>query len=130
MNLRPLLDRLADEGLGTVGLTLFIQHIPEKVAEGIVLMLPASGVMIDHELPQYRSTGFQLVVRDKNYEDGNAMAQAASSALTLGETTLDGMLVKFCRPRHEPLPFQRSQGGYWEFSVNFDFTYLDNTVAA
>lgn len=126
MDLDALAAYIADSGLGVVtgrDKTIFVYDMPEKVARGVLLKLPDDGVPIDHELPGYRKTGFQVIVRDNDYVKGMKAANDISTALNLSNTTVGTMSCRFIRPKHEPIVFPVSQGDTLEFSVNFDATY-------
>ena len=124
MNLKPIAEYLESQGLGTGGRDLFVNYMPEDVQQGILLMNKLSGTPIDWELPGYRRSGFQLIVRHTDDEAGLLMAEQLSDALTLTNTTLTGMLVKVIRPKHEPVVYPVSKGDYLEISVNFEAIYV------
>lgn len=118
-----MLDLLESAGLGKRGESLFLFNMPDTATRGIVLLSSLSGEKIDHELPGYRKPDFQIVARAHDYLVGHDLAKSAMEALTISqETMLDGMQVKFVRPRHEPVSYPVSDGNYIEWSVNFDAT--------
>lgn len=129
MNIEAIADRLATAGLGINGKTLFATEMPTSCKKGILLMHPYYGTPIDHELPGYFVTEFRLVVRDTDYPAGEALAKAASAALTIKlDGTVGTMLVKKMLPQNLPRPYRRSAGGYWEFQVEVEVVYVDQAA--
>lgn len=123
--LEALAQLLENAGLGVQGESIFVHMMPSTVGQGVLLLGPLSGTPIDHELPNYRKTHFQAIVRHKSYSSGKALAEAVSNALTLINTTLPGYNVKFILPRHEPVVFPVSEGDFLEISVNFEAVYVN-----
>lgn len=125
MKLEPIAEFLEDEGIGTAGKDLFVYHMPEGVSEGVLLVSPLSGEKIDYELPNYRVSKFQVIVRHSSYREGVALAVMVMNAITLSNTdVLNGIFVKYMRPRHEPVVFPSSKGDNLEISVNYDAVYI------
>lgn len=126
--LQDLLALLENEGVGRKGGkdgTLFINGMPQGVKLGLTLMSKLTGDTINYELPKYRKTGFQLVVRAQKYSEGEELIKAAIEALTIiRPTTLDNHHVKYVRPKHDYVSFPLSDGNNTEFSVNFDAVYV------
>ena len=126
--LQDLLSRLEDEGVGKRGGksgTLFVNSMPQSIGLGVALMSKLTGDPIDYELPKYRKTGFQLVVRAQNYQEGENLIKAAVEALTITQpTSLEEHHVKYVRPKHDFVSFPVSDGNNTEFSVNFDAVYV------
>lgn len=124
MNVQGVVQYLHDQGLAVIGSDLFIHHMPESVNEGILVIGPESGTMIDHHLPGYRRTSFQLIIRANEYGSGEERAEKISESLTGDGISMQGMYVKRVHPRHEPIVFPSSKGDLLEFSVNFDIVYV------
>lgn len=128
MNIDAFGDLLEDAGLGTKGVDLFKHEMPDDAKVGILLRLPYEGVPIDHELPGYFRTKFQVIVRAARDATGWDLANRIQAALTFGERdlTVEGSVVmraNFCRPRTLPLSYQRSDGNGKEWSIHFDFCF-------
>ena len=128
MNLQELANYLSDGGIVTQGKDLFIHNMPAKVDSGVLLRGKLTGTPINHELPGYRRTGFQAVIRHTDYKEGFELAETVSSELTFkgGDTVLGSIVVKHILPKHEPVVFPVSEGDFLEFSVNFDAVYIQN----
>lgn len=128
MKLDALAQILIDEGIATAGVDLFIHKMPSNIKVGVLLLNKLSGTPIDFELPGYRRTGFQVIVRHTDYAQGIMLANNVSTALTFKgvESTLGDMLIKHILPKHEPVVFPVSEGDFLEISVNFDAVYIQN----
>jgi len=124
MKIEPLAEYLESEGIAKAGKDLFAYYMPDSVSEGILLISSLEGTPIDTELPGYRKTGFQVIIRHDDHVKGRALADQVSSALTMSNTTLTDMYVNYIRPRHEPVVFPSSEGDFLEFSVNYDANYV------
>lgn len=125
MNLMPLVNRIAAAGLGTSGESLFIDIMPASAERAILLRNPLSGTRINHELPGYFRTEFQVIVRSRTYPDGEALIQQVLDALTMHvETPVEDHLFQYCRPRTEPVAFPLSKGNVLEFNVMFDTAFV------
>lgn len=126
MNLGAIAKYLNERRIGRIGETLFVTEMPAECKEGVLLMHGPYGTPIDHELPGWRDTGFRVVVRSVDYLSGEKLMVRACAALqTQTDVNFYGeMLMKRCLPFTEPRPYRRSQGGYWEFEVEMDCTYI------
>lgn len=129
MNLVPIAKRLDTRGVGKrtgSSQNIFVHHFPEQKTVGILLRQSAMGTPIDHNLPGYFRSKFQLIARATSYEEGRALAQLASDELTMLNIALDdGMYMKQCLPTNQPVAFPSSKGDLLEFSVNFDVAFND-----
>lgn len=117
---------LEQQGIGyTTGRAkdIFIYEMPETVTEAVLLKDAPLGNEIDHELPGYIVGDFQVIVRAKEIADGEAKADAVSSALTILNQTIGSLSVNYIRPRHLPMVFPVSEGDYREWLVMFDTNF-------
>lgn len=130
MKLEAIATKLAGEGLGLVqAQNLFVHHMPADTTPGVMLRFYFGGTDIDPELPGYRKTSFQMIVRDSDYARGMALANSISTALNSDTTasafTIPGITqVNYIRPRSEPFVYPLSAGSQWEFLVTFDACYV------
>lgn len=122
--LNQLIEKLADEDVGKPGVDLFKNSMPYSVSLGIALMGKLNGDMINYELPGYRKTGFQLVVRALDFDEGEELIQTAMNALTFENQQIGNIKFNYVRPRHDPVSFPTSDGNNTEFSVNFDACFV------
>ncbi|UUZ75525.1 minor capsid protein [Polaromonas sp. P1(28)-13] len=127
MNLFPLANRLQTASLGIKGKTLFLEMMPADSSSAILLRNPLAGTKIDHELPDYFYTNFQLIVRSLGYDDGALLVKQVVAAMTFGELELEGQSFKFCRARTLPVAFPLSKGNLVEYNVTFDCAYCEAT---
>lgn len=126
MKLESIAEYLEGLGYGRRGKDIFALHMPEKATVGILLLNPLQGVPIDHELPGYRKGHFTVIIRHSSYSDGKELAEQISNELTLLEKQLTDVLIKYVRPRTEPIAFPNSKGDNLEFAVTFDTAYILN----
>ena len=124
MNLEAIADRLAALGV-LARKSVFVTEMPASCSVGVLLMSSYGGTPINHELPGYYKTEFRVVVRHTDYVSGRTLASKASKALSshAGFTAGD-MLVRQCLPANLPRPYRRSAGGYWEFEVDVEITFV------
>lgn len=123
MNLMPLANRINATNLGTKGVDLFIEMMPFEVNSAILLRSPLSGTKIDHYLPGYFQTEFQLIIRSSGYQAGLVLAKSATDLLTFGELKLETQTFNYCRPRTLPVAFPLSKGNLVECNIMFDCCY-------
>jgi len=125
VNLLTFVDRLTERGIGVAGESIFINNMPVNCKKGILLRGPSTGTAINHELPGYYKTHFQLIVRAGNEVSADTLMKSAVSALSLKNFDLAGMHVNYCRPRTKPILFPLSQGGIIEATVNMDICFAE-----
>lgn len=120
MNLLPLAELLQANKIGTMGKTIYINMLPIDVPNAILLRNGLSGTLIDHELPGYTKTQFQVIVRAPGYQQGYDLMERVTNAITLNNETVGIYHFNYCRPHTEPVVFPLSAGNLLEFSVHFD----------
>jgi hypothetical protein len=114
----------ANMGTFKQGKNLFINQAPEQpVAPMMLLRDHSGGLKIDGEIPSERAGRFQLIVRGKKHSEIMPHGREVSKLLTDQGLELDNVIIKMIRPMHEPLAYQRSEGGLFEISVNFAVVY-------
>jgi hypothetical protein len=125
VKLESIAEKLQTAGVGQQGQTIFINHMPSETL-GVLLRTPFSGSQLDHELPGFRKTSFQMVVRDASHGAAMTKMTAAVAALaTELETDFpQGMKVKYMRQRNDPIMFPLSAGNLVELLVNIDAAYV------
>lgn len=117
MRLMPMLERLQMAGLGAMGTDLFLNMMPSTVTRATMLREPLTGTEINHELPEYYKTEFQVIVRSPDYEDGLARINEAVKAMTVEEEMVDDMYFRYCRPKAKPVALPISDGALIEYTV-------------
>jgi len=110
--------------IAPVGVSVFRQTIPAGVSPAVGVFLSLTGIKIDQELPNYHNDSLQLIIRADTYSAAYEIAESFSAALDIGEQEVGSLHVNYLRPRHLPAVFPRSDGDYYEASVNFDFNFV------
>jgi len=124
MNLEAMAKKLQKDGVGRMGVDIFVGHAQEKKGNGILLRDTYAGDPIDYELPGFCRTRFHGIVWSKKYRDGEALALKMMKSLTIQETTLEDMEIRYLRPRNRPVSYPLSEGSTFEFLVIFDGVYV------
>jgi hypothetical protein len=126
MKLMPLANLLEAAALGVKGDTLFVGMMPAAAEEGILLRNPLAGTKINHELPGFFQTEFQVIVRTPatQYDDGEALIERVIAALTMENVQVEDHAFNYSRPRTEPVAFPLSKGNLLEFNVMFDCCFV------
>jgi hypothetical protein len=120
---------LAQKDCGVLGKTIFVLEMPSGCDEGILLLGSYSGTPVDHNLPDYYVTEFRLIVRGTDYvSSGALMAKATAALQTHGGFTTGTTLVRQCLPANLPRRYRRSLAGYWEYEVDMEIVYVDQTA--
>lgn len=109
-----------------VGTNVFVHALPSTVETGVMLASGYQGMPVDPYIPEYYKGPMQIIARAKKSAQAEAIASAISKALTMEEVTVGNIIVRRCHPRHLPVPFPRSNGDYFEASVNFDICFLSD----
>lgn len=127
MKLESIAEKLEQAAVGTRGQKVFVNHMPPAITVGVLLREPFGGTLIDHELPGFRKTSFQMIVRSNNDMAAALvlMAAACAAIVTEAETLYpQGVFIKYLRQRHEPLRFPITPGNALELLVNIDVCYV------
>lgn len=115
---------LEDGGFGSEGIHIFIEFMPEGSEKAILILQPPSGARIDQNMPGYFRSGFQVIVRDKSFNDGNDIIKQVVTFLeNSANIELKGWRLRTARATHLPLHYRISDGKLFEHSVNFDATF-------
>jgi hypothetical protein len=124
LNYEALADKLHKDGVGIKGRDIFIQYMPETAETGVLIRNTFIGGLIDYELPDYRRDKFSLVVRSKKYKTAEALMRKAMKSLTMSETTLPGMDIRFIRPERDFVTYPLNEADLHEFLVIFEAVYV------
>lgn len=131
MNLSHIADMIVAAGQGVIGKTLFIHHMPETCAKGVVLRTPLDGIPVNNYLPDYYQGKFQVIIRDKTHASGQPRADALFDLLEMyNRDFLDKkgklvMRIVQSYPCTKPIVYPRSPDNLIEWSITFDVTYLE-----
>lgn len=101
---------------------------------GAMLTTHTQGVLNSPEIPDRYKGPLQLIVRQASAKASLAQAQAISNLLSSHEKRkvgadisleLDTVIFSYIYPRHLPVVYPRSEGDFYETSVNFDVCFVD-----
>jgi len=119
---------LVTAGLGTAGSSLFAYDLPPTTNQALVALTQMADTMLDSQLAGFWIGSFQLIGRDPALQGLRTRLVAATTALTWQKPRqlpasgdMPAVTLSHCRPRHHPIFFPRSPGGYLEASITFDF---------
>lgn len=104
--------------------TITINSMPSDVQEGAVLLTGYRGMSVDPELPGFHRGPMQLIVRSRLSKRAEEIALTLSDVLTINEQVIADNTFHYVRPLHLPVPFPKSNGDYYEASVNFDICFV------
>lgn len=121
MKLESFAQKLETAAVGTRGVDIFINHMPQTIA-GLLLRQPFAGSMLDHELPGFRKSSFQLIARATTHAAAEALMLAGIAAIAtdIEQDYPLSVRVKYVRQRHDPMEFPVSAGNLKELLVNID----------
>lgn len=105
---------------------IFVYLMPQEIEVGAVFLGRIYGTPVDPELPGFRDTTFQVVVRHTNVLEGEEIMNQVINSLTMVETQLTGLYVKEIRPLHDPVVFPVSKGDHLEINTTFKAVYVLN----
>lgn len=117
MNLMPMIDLLQANGVGAAGTDLFLNMMPATVNRATMLRESLTGTEINHELPGYFKTEFQVIIRSPDYIDGLNLINEVIDVLTLDNEVVEDMYFRYCRPKTQPVSFPISDGALIEYTV-------------
>lgn len=124
MNLKPFWEILV---AGLPDQQVFMYHLPETVKEGVLIMHGGSGAKLDPDLPDYKKSRLQIIVRSTNYESGYDLSKQVMNVFKAVNKYSDGIvLIHFIQPLNDPISFPQSLGNFTEFSVNFETVYVEH----
>lgn len=121
MIVKEVAEMLVDGGVGTLGIDIFTHFMPYDVDIGVLVLANIAGDAIDYEITGMRRGGFQVIVREPDYDD--TLISRISSLLTIQSEVMYGLDIKYMLPKSEPVVYPATDGNNIEYSVNFDAMY-------
>jgi hypothetical protein len=115
-----------------VGQSVYVYTLKENDV-GAMFTSQTGGLAGNSYIPDYYKGPFQLIVRSNSAKDANDQATAISKMLSSHERiklglgtsiSLPSILINYIFPRHLPVVYPRSDGGFFEASVNFDICFV------
>lgn len=117
-------DYLIDQGLLAEN-EIFIHEMPKDCTRGLLLLDNYSGTFRDKYIPRWRDSTFRFVVRDTDYDSGDSLAWDCANAFERpAGLTVGGIQVLRMQTVNDPKAYRRSAGGYFEFEVDVEVTYI------
>jgi len=123
LNLRPFYT-IVKTALPSEKITMY--EMPDNIDRGVLLKVGAGGAMLDQDLPGYKRARLQAVIRETEFQRGYSLATQVSAYLNKRRLTSESVYILRVNPLHDPIPYRKSEGGYIEFSVNFETVYIEN----
>jgi hypothetical protein len=116
-----LANLLEAKELGVKGDNLFVDILPAEIEQAILLRNPSSGTLINHELPGFFKTEFQLIVRVPagSHDAGDELINNVVKALSMEFVQIENHFYQYCRPRNEPVVSALPPGSLLELNVTF-----------
>jgi hypothetical protein len=111
--------------------SVFLYEMPENVMSGAMLIPPPRGLPIDPDVPGLYKGTFEVMVRSNHPKTSrDTLATVIIPLLTKGRdsTTWPNMHVNYCRPLNTPQVFPKSDGGFYEASVEFMISFTDSRI--
>lgn len=107
-----------------LGANIFVHTMPHDRTPAAMLVSGYQGMPIDQELPGYYRGPMQMIVRAKTSADAEEIATALMNGLWVHTTQMGSIYVNHLRPEHLPAVFPRSNGDFYEASVNFEVCFV------
>lgn len=132
MWLEDLAIYVREQDVAGIGTNVFIYTLKENDV-GAMLTSHTAGMLSSKDIPDYYKGALQLIVRSNSAKDAEVQAAAVSKLLSSQEKqklgqgeglTLPSIQVNYIYPRHLPVVYPRSDGDFYEASVNFDICFV------
>lgn len=130
MNLLPFANILEAAGLGKKGESIFLNMLPAEAEHAVLLRPRFTGEKVNYELPGYYKNVIQVIVRVRDFSEGEQFADQVNAALMVNEANVGNMFVRYMRPSMKPVPYPLSNGNFFEFNTLFDIVYNEDDVYA
>lgn len=118
MILEKIADRIDEANLDA---PVFINFMPSESSPAILISDPLTGIETDQELRGFYKSTFDIVVRDTNYQKGEALCKAVVEAISLESKAIGEVKFYYIRGDHLPVSYPASEAGIIEFSVGCSF---------
>lgn len=116
---------LAEAKIGVPGSSLFVYHAPENVKKCVLVTNLLNGTERDENLPGYKKTQFEVIVRHTEYQSALSIAKKVVAALDFHRKTVNGIYVQRMRPTHDPIPYPIADSDVLEVAVNLWAVYVE-----
>jgi hypothetical protein len=106
--------------------SVFMYQMPDTVKRAVLLMSGIGGAALDQDIPGYKRARLQAIIRETEFQSGYDLAKQVMTALDKSRVTSESVYILRVNPLHDPIAFARSQGGFVEFSINFETVYVEH----
>lgn len=110
---------------------IYLHFMPDDCKLGALILVPLTGVEVDHYLPNYYKGDIQVIVRAPTQAEGDELSQIVINALTTQRPVSlpaggpEAMLIKHMLPKSLPIRYPRSEDSKSiEWSINFDCCFV------
>ena len=124
---------IRDASLDGIGQNVFLYTLKANES-GAMLTMHSQGITAVKEFPNYYKGQMQLIVRNSDLKQSLTQALAIMQLIDSrnsaysgqgGMLRLDSCIMNYVIPRHYPVSYSRSDGDFYETSVNFDVCFVD-----
>lgn len=111
---------LEDNGIGTVGSTIFKSWLPDNNQNVSMVVLDTGGPTPDIDLTSLKTPTFQIMIRSNTYSAGKSKLDSIRSLLHgVIETQVENTYILYMHAQSEGGHIGRNENGKDEFSINF-----------
>lgn len=114
-----LAQHITDSGIASQEEDLFINMMPAKVSNGVLLRNPINGTKINYEIVGHYNTEFKVIVRTTSFANGDTRMRELFALLTISNQKIGNIMVKHCYPDNEPISYPISEGNIIELATDF-----------
>ena len=127
MKLKAVAEILANAGIATPGVDLYIYAMPEPQQEGIILVDDTdSPTEIDEYIPKLKKSDFRAIIRGKDYDTAMELALTVQQALNkYNYEASNGLKFLRLKPTYDPIAYPVSESDVIEVSVNLWTAYIE-----
>ena len=113
-----------------MGGKVFAYQMKAGIKEGAMIIPPLEGLRYDPYMPKRYRGEFQCLIRTPNIAYAHAYANTAIGHLTLHKVQVGGVYIQQSIPQGSPIVYPASDGDYYEASVRFSLTMIDERLFA
>lgn len=111
-------EKIQSDGLGEIGVDLFVGTMPADVKRCAMLRDPLYGAQIDEEMEGFAKHQFQIIVRDMDPLAAWERAKALGDALKVDSVTGDGIVIRKMYALDLPATYPKMDSDELETSIN------------
>ena len=123
---------IRNQNVPGIGQNVFLYTLKENDM-GAMLTSHNTGILSSNDIPDYYKGQLQIIVRSRTPKDSQTQAVAITNLLDsntqrkLGlasELALNSVKFNYIFARHFPVIYPRSDGDFYEASINFDVCFV------